>query len=189
MTERAAFEIAVGAILTQNTAWTNVEKALVNLKRAKKLSVQGILTSSTRTLAQLIRPSGYFRQKAKKLKAFAVWLDSRGGSLLRWSKGARVGARTGESALGALRDELLGVHGIGPETADCILLYACGKPSFVIDAYTKRLCASFGVRFRTYSEYQRFFVRALPKSVRVYQEFHALIVMWGKARRTKKPFR
>jgi endonuclease-3 related protein len=127
---QSRFEVIVGAYLTQNTAWTNVEKALDNLRRARLLTIRGIRRTPQTQLEQLIRPAGYFRQKAQRLKTFVSFLDERyGGSL------ARMFARpTGE-----LRDELLALNGVGPETADSILLYAGNHPVFVVDAYTRRI--------------------------------------------------
>jgi endonuclease III related protein len=124
------FEVIVGAYLTQNTAWTNVEKALDNLRQARLLTIDGIRRTRQRRLERLIRPSGYFRQKAQRLKTFIRFLDARyGGSL------ARMFARpTAE-----LRGELLALNGVGPETADSILLYAGSHPVFVVDAYTRRI--------------------------------------------------
>jgi endonuclease-3 related protein len=126
----SCFEVIVGAYLTQNTAWTNVEKALGNLRQERLLTIDGIRRTPERRLGRLIRPSGYFRQKAKRLKAFVSFLDEHhGGSL------ARMFARpTAE-----LRDELLALNGVGPETADSILLYAGNHPVFVVDAYTRRI--------------------------------------------------
>jgi endonuclease III related protein len=124
------FEVIVGAILTQNTAWKNVQKAMAELRRARRLSVAGIRRTPTAQLARLIRPSGYFRQKAGRLKNFVTWLDDAyGGSL------TRMFAQPTEK----LRAELLALNGIGPETADSILLYAGGHPVFVVDAYTRRV--------------------------------------------------
>src|SRR3972149_12314300 len=124
------FEVIVGAILTQNTAWKNVEKAIHNLKKAKVLQSKKMHDLSERELAKLIRPAGYFNIKAKRLKYFLNYLfDNYGGSLNRMFK-----KRTD-----ALRRELLQVNGIGPETADSILLYAGNHPVFVVDAYTKRI--------------------------------------------------
>jgi len=127
---QSRFEVIVGAYLTQNTAWTNVEKALRNLRRERLLTIQGIRRTPQAELEQWIRPSGYFRQKAQRLKTFVRFLDERyGGSL------ARMFARpTAE-----LREELLALHGVGPETADSILLYAGNHPAFVVDAYTRRI--------------------------------------------------
>jgi endonuclease-3 related protein len=125
---QSRFEVIVGAYLTQNTAWTNVEKALANLRAERLLSVRAIRRASLPKLERLIRPAGYFRQKAKRLKLFVTFLDDRyEGSL------ARLFARPTEK----LREELLNLDGIGPETADSILLYAGNHPVFVVDAYTK----------------------------------------------------
>ncbi len=124
------FEVIVGAYLTQNTSWTNVEKALGNLRKARLLTIRGIRRTPQPELEQLIRPAGYFRQKAQRLKTFVSFLDEHyGGSL------ARMFARPAAE----LRDELLALNGIGPETADSILLYAGNHPVFVVDAYTKRI--------------------------------------------------
>lgn len=173
MTEAAAVEIAVGAILTQNTAWGNVQKALINLKRAELLSLPSILTARSSILARVIKPSGYYNQKAIKLKAFAAFVAARGrGKLL---------ALTREPTM-ALRQELLQVHGLGPETADCILLYALGKPVFVIDAYTKRWLAEKGMTCTRYEGYRQFFEKRLPRNVALYKQFHALLVAWGKTK-------
>ena len=127
---QSRFEMIVGAYLTQNTAWTNVEKALAKLRKARLLTIDGVRRTPHPKLAQLIRSSGYFRQKAQRLKTFVRFLDERyGGSL------ARMFARpTAE-----LRGELLALHGVGPETADSILLYAGNHPIFVVDAYTRRI--------------------------------------------------
>lgn len=127
---QSRFEMIVGAYLTQNTAWTNVEKALSNLRRERLLTIDGIRRASTRQLEALIRPSGYFRQKAQRLKTFVSFLDKHyGGSL------SRIFARPTIE----LRNELLALNGVGPETADSILLYAGNHPVFVVDAYTRRI--------------------------------------------------
>ncbi len=176
MTESAAQEIAVGAILTQNTTWDNVKKALIAMKRARVLSLSRIAVLPVRALGILIRPSGYYNQKAKKLKAFAVFVAARGhGRLLSLRSEATM----------PLRAELLKVHGIGPETADSILLYVFGKPTFVVDAYTKRWCALKEIVFRNYEDYRQFFEKHLPRNVQLYQEFHALLVAWGKSSRSR----
>src|SRR5216683_2494926 len=127
---QSRFEVIVGAYLTQNTSWTNVERALGNLRKARLLTIRGIRRTPQPKLEQLIRPAGYFRQKAQRLKTFVSFLDERyGGSF------ARMFARpTAE-----LRDELLALNGVGPETADSILLYAGNHPVFVVDAYTRRI--------------------------------------------------
>jgi endonuclease-3 related protein len=127
---QSRFEVILGAFLTQNTAWTNVEKALANLRAAHLLSAEGIRRAPVSRLEQLIRPSGYFRQKAKRLKLFVEFLDQRySGSLTRL-----FSRPTAE-----LREELLSLNGVGPETADSILLYAGNHPVFVVDAYTRRI--------------------------------------------------
>jgi endonuclease-3 related protein len=127
---QSPWEMIVGAYLTQNTAWTNVEKALANLRVAKLLTIEGIRGARLRKLERLIRPSGYFRQKAQRLKIFVRFLDAcYGGSLTRMF--ARPTAE--------LRNELLALNGVGPETADSILLYAGNHPVFVVDAYTRRI--------------------------------------------------
>jgi len=188
------FEIAVGAILTQNTAWKNVAKAIDNLCQAKALTPTKIVALKKSKLEKLIRPAGYFRQKTKKLKIFSKWLiKNYNGDLRKIFK-----KKTPDT-----RHELLNLWGIGPETADSILLYAGNKPIFVIDAYTRRLCAKFGKHFKTYDEYQRFFTvslrapkgrsnpvaktggllrrpRGLLAMTNLFNEFHALIVASGK---------
>lgn len=127
---QSRIEVIIGAYLTQNTSWTNVEKALGNLRRARLLTIRGIRRTPQPWLEELIRPSGYFRQKAQRLKTFVSFLDTQyGGSL------ARMFARP----TSALRDELLALNGVGPETADSILLYAGNHPVFVVDAYTRRI--------------------------------------------------
>lgn len=172
LSEREQFEICVGAILTQNTAWTNVMKALEALHRARLMDPQTIAGSPQPRLAKFIRSSGYFRQKAKKLKLFARYLvenyDGAVGKLLK-------------KPLSGLREELLALHGVGPETADSMLLYAGGRPAFVVDAYTRRIGVRIGF-FKTqdYRAVQSFFERRLPKSVSLYNEFHALLVALGK---------
>jgi endonuclease-3 related protein len=177
---RTPFEVAVGAILTQNTAWSNVEKAVANLRRAGALSYRGMRALPDRRLATLIRPSGYFNQKAIKLRAFLAWLASRdrGGSVRRGLRGR----------LEEVRGSLLAVRGIGPETADSILLYAGGRPVFVIDAYTRRVLERHGLarRGETYEELRALFERSLPRSVSLYNEYHALFVRLGKERCAKR---
>ena len=127
---QSSFEVIVGAYLTQNTSWTNVEKALINLRKARVLTIRGIRRTPQAELEQLIRPAGYFRQKAQRLKTFVSFLDERyGGSL----------ARMFTRPTAELREELLALNGVGPETADSILLYAGNHPVFVVDAYTRRI--------------------------------------------------
>jgi endonuclease III related protein len=147
-------EVIVGAYLTQNTAWTNVELALRNLRKAKVLSVEGLRKVSLSRLQRLIRPSGYFRQKAARLKTFVAFLDKAyGGSL------DRLFAQPTEQ----LREELLGLNGVGPETADSILLYAGNHPVFVVDAYTRRILDRHGIlpEKTEYEEIRELFQRAL----------------------------
>ena len=148
------FEVIVGAYLTQNTAWTNVERALANLRRAQRLSVEGIRQVRRARLERLIRPSGYFRQKAQRLKTFVAFLDTQyGGSLDEMF--AQPTAK--------LREELLALNGVGPETADSILLYAGNHPVFVVDAYTRRILDRHGIlpQKTEYEEIRRLFQRSL----------------------------
>ena len=131
-----AFEVIVGAYLTQNTAWTNVELALANLRKAGKLNVAGVRSASLEELEQLIRPAGYFRQKARSLKTFVEFLDAQyGGSLERMF----------QQPTPQLRELLLALKGVGPETADSILLYAGNHPVFVVDGYTRRIVERHGL--------------------------------------------
>ncbi len=151
---QSRFEVIVGAYLTQNTAWTNVEKAVGNLRKARLLTVSGIRRTPPPKLEQLIRPAGYFRQKAQRLKTFVSFLDERyGGSL------ARMFARPTTE----LRDELLALNGVGPETADSILLYAGNHPAFVVDAYTRRILERHQIVSSAagYDEIRLLFERAL----------------------------
>lgn len=151
---QSRFEVIVGAYLTQNTAWTNVEKALANLRAARLLSVIGIRRTRLAELERLIRPAGYFRQKAKRLKVFVAFLDNRyDGSL------AKLFAHPTEE----LREELLNLHGVGPETADSILLYAGNHPVFVVDAYTRRILSRHEIlpEKTDYEEIRKLFEQAL----------------------------
>jgi endonuclease III related protein len=178
---RTAFEVIVGAILTQNTSWSNVELAIRNLKREELLTPRAIERVSLAQLARLVRSSGYFRQKAKKLKCFVHFLRSEyGGSLTRMFR----------TPTDLLREKLLSVYGIGPETADSILLYAGKHPVFVVDAYTRRMLErhQLATPSRTYEEIRQLFERNLPGDVALYNEFHALIVRTGKEHcRTRNP--
>jgi endonuclease III related protein len=162
------FEVCVGAILTQNTNWSNVEKAMENLKREGLLSAEALWELDQDRLAELIRPSGFFNVKSARLKDFLGWLLGGYGSLdAMFSGDWRV-----------LREELLAVRGIGHETCDCILLYAGGKPSFVVDAYTRRLFSRLGLVRETdgYEEVRSLFMNALPADSALFNEYHALIV-------------
>ncbi len=170
---KTPFEVIVGAILTQNTAWTNVERAIANLRSAGLLSPAGIEKVPLRRLEALVRSSGYFRQKARKLKAFCKFLRTEyRGSLPRMFR----------TPTPALREKLLSVFGIGPETADSILLYAGGHGVFVVDAYTKRVLLRHGWAGEktTYEEMRWMFERQFPGDARRFNEFHALIVTTGK---------
>ena len=170
LTERQRGEICVGAILTQNTSWTNVERALGRLRESGIRTLADISALSARRLATLIRPAGYFRQKARKLKIFADHAGRRGG-LGRWLAGP----------LAPLREELLGLWGIGPETADSILLYAGRRATLVVDAYTQRLASRLGWwRRAAYAQAQARLAASLPRDADVYAEFHALIVAHAK---------
>lgn len=174
------FEVVVGAILTQSAAWVNVEKAIQNLRAAGVLSPEGLLRVGLDELAGLIHPAGYYNAKARKLKAFVEMLfdrhDGRLDSLFALP-------------LPELRRELLATHGVGQETADSIVLYAAEKPSFVIDAYTRRVFARLGVQPArdNYSSWQRMFSEALPPDVQLFNEYHALIDRHAKTVCRKVP--
>jgi endonuclease III related protein len=170
---QTSFEVIVGAILTQSTAWANVERAITNLRSAGLLTPADLLAVPSQRLAEMVRPSGYFRQKAKKLKAFVRFLQAEyGGSLKRMFEIPTL----------VLREKLLGVHGIGPETADSILLYAGNHPVFVVDAYTHRILERHGISNGKpdYEDVRSFIEDTLPRSPELYNEFHALIVNTGK---------
>ncbi len=167
------FEVAVGAILTQNTAWTNVEKAIANLKAARLLAPRALCGAPLETVEEALRPSGYFRQKALRVRLFAQHLlDRYDGSM----------ARMARSPSGALRAELLALHGIGPETADDILLYACNRPVFVVDTYTRRILGRHGVAPHDigYEPLRALFEQNLETDTGLFMEFHGLIVWTGK---------
>jgi len=165
------FEIMVGAVLTQNTAWANVERAIANLKRARALSPEAILGARPKWLANWLKPSGYFNVKAKRLKAMCRWLMEQGG--------VRALARLDTHGL---RHGLLSVNGIGPETADDIVLYAFERPVFVIDAYTRRIFTRLGhIRGdEGYETVRQLFENKLGADVQVFNEYHAVIVTHGK---------
>lgn len=172
------FEIVLGAVLTQNTAWSNVDKALVNLKALVPLTPAALAALPDPILAQAIRPSGYYNQKVIKIRNLLAWLRGYSGAD---SSDASLNFLRGES-LEALRASLLGVKGVGPETADSILLYALKLPSFVVDAYTWRLLRRHGFvgEEADYYEMRDLFIAALPEDVAVYNECHALIVRLGQ---------
>jgi len=170
----------VGAILTQSAAWQNVEKAIVNLKTAGVMSPAAIRDTPQSELAQLIHSTGYYNAKAAKLKAFVTWL-----AVAYHDDHEKMFA----ADTAALRSELLAVHGVGPETADSILLYAGNKPVFVIDAYTRRIFSRLGLTPAedTYGNYQALFSINLPQDTRLFNEYHALIVRHAKEHCRKQP--
>ncbi len=167
------FEVAVGAILTQNTNWGNVAKAIAVLKGRDLLEPRALLDLPEAELAQLIRPAGYYNVKARRLKNFLGFLAGRYGNSLE---------TMAEDEVERLRPALLGVKGIGPETADSILLYALHKPTFVVDAYTFRILSRHHLidEACSYEELQGLFMEHLPSEVPLYQEYHALLVSLGK---------
>jgi len=166
------FEVIVGAILTQSAAWGNVEKAITNLKSAEALSAKTLRQISLPELARLIHPCGYYNAKALKLKTFAHWLVGYDDNLDKL-----FAADTCH-----LRQQLLSVHGVGPETADSIILYAANKPIFVIDAYTRRIVNRIGLApdRNSYAAYQELFMNNLPADTRLFNEYHALLVCLAK---------
>lgn len=175
------FEVMVGAILTQNTAWTNVERAIANLRQARALDPEAIVRASPERLAEWIRPSGYFNVKAQRLKGLCDWYLEQGGhgALRRWPTAA-------------LRSALLAVKGVGPETADDIVLYAFDRPVFVVDTYTRRIFERLGLLEAGlgYDAVQRRFHDELGEdgeAVALFNEYHALIVEHGKHRCRKRP--
>jgi endonuclease-3 related protein len=175
-----SFEVAVGAILTQNTNWGNVEKAIVNLKKERKLHADALHKLPIDRLAALIRPAGYFNIKAGRLKHFV-------DLLMREYHGSMATMKKEETD--AIRDKLLSVNGIGPETADSIVLYALGKPVFVIDAYTKRVLSRHNIldHDSSYEKFQALFHSNLGKDVQLFNEYHALIVRVAKEHCRTKP--
>lgn len=174
------FEVMVGAILTQQTTWGNAEKATSSLKKAKALSPEAIRRLKLPEIARLIRPSGYYNAKALKLKSLARWLGEYYDDQLD---------KLSSSSTPELRQQLLSIHGIGPETADSILLYAAGKPVFVIDAYTRRILNRIGLapHGNSYAAYQSLFMDNLPADARLFNEYHALLVHLAKDVCRKKP--
>ena len=167
------FEVIVGAILTQNTNWQNVAKAIDNLKEARVLTPQKLHSLPIDRLARLIRPSGYFNIKAKRLKSFLDFLFKNYQGKLE---------KMFVQPLDELRQEILSVKGVGPETADSILLYAGGYPIFVVDAYTKRIFSRQKLLSEDagYHQVQELFTQSLKKDVQLFNEYHALIVRLGK---------
>ena len=170
---REPFEVIVGAILTQSAAWGNVEKAIANLRVAGALSPRALRRLSLSRLAKLVYPCGYYNAKALKLKSFAFWL----GNHYNDDLDSLFANDTGE-----LRQQLLSVHGIGRETADSIMLYAAGKPIFVIDAYTRHVISRIGLAPEkdSYGAYQALFMQNLPPDTQLFNEYHALLVGLAK---------
>lgn len=173
------FEVCIGAILTQNTAWSNVEKAIQSLKEENLLTEHEIAKANLAQIETAITPSGFYRQKAKRLKEFAEYVVKNYGNVEKMLI----------QPTGMLRRELLTLNGIGPETADSILLYAANKPIFVVDAYTKRIGSRIGWfdENSSYEEVQEFFTTNIKPNAKTYNEFHALIVKLAKDNCRKKP--
>ena len=179
------FEIIVGAILTQNTAWSNVEKALANLKSKNVLDIEKIVKINIKDLQNMVKPSGFFNQKANRVKNIATYLHNNYNDDLDYFFNRE---------LKDVREELLSLNGIGPETADSILLYAGNMPIFVVDAYTKRICKRLPLNTNiSYDEIQQYFEEDLCKEyskkerTQVYNELHALIVILAKNQCKTKP--
>jgi endonuclease-3 related protein len=170
---REPFEVIVGAILTQSAAWVNVEKAIANLKAASALSPAALRRLPHAEVARLVHPCGYYNVKARKLQAFAHWLGEHYHDSLE-----KLFARD----MASLREQLLAIYGIGEETADSIILYAANKPAFVIDAYTRRIINRLGMApdGNSYKAYQEFFMANLPSDIRLFNEYHALLVCLAK---------
>ncbi len=175
-----AFEVAVGAVLTQNTSWANVEKAITSLKKHNTLSARALRNITHKRLASLIRPCGYYNIKAKRLKNFIDFLFTHYKGNINTMK---------KNPPEVIRGELLGINGIGPETADSILLYALDKPVFVVDAYTRRITECLGMTTpeSSYDEIRALFTKNLPRSVKLFNEYHALIVTHCKEACKVKP--
>ena len=175
---RTRFEMILGALLTQNTSWSNVERALGNLRRRGLLSPEKLAQVPASRLAGLLRPAGYFRQKSRYVRQFVRHLNGRNGGVPDSGSVTRLLRGPTEK----LREELLALPGIGPETADSILLYAANRPVFVIDAYTRRVLARHGLANEnaSYDELQDFFHRNLPGDTQLFNEYHAQLVAVGK---------
>ena len=173
------FEVIVGAILTQQTSWNNVEKAINNLKKENLLDSKKIRDIKNEKLEKLIQSSGYYRQKTKKLKNFMNFL---------WKNYDGNLEKLFDQPIPKLREQLLSVNGIGKETADSIILYAANKPIFVIDTYTVRIFNRIGItQEKDYDKLQQLFQKNLSQDAQLFNEFHALIVKLGKDHCKKKP--
>lgn len=178
LTERQKLEICIGAILTQNTSWKNVEIAIVNLNKENLIDIRKIKKVDKKKLARLIKSSGYYNQKAIKVKTFAKYVaENYKGNLKEFFR----------KDVERLRKELLTIKGIGNETADSIILYAANKPIFVVDAYTKRIFKRLGYKEETYEELQNLFMENLEKDTNLFNEYHALLVELGKKICKTKP--
>lgn len=179
LNEEDCVEICVGAILTQNTSWKNAAKALEKLRAQKLLSLKRIANIEEKKLSKLIQNSGYFNQKTKKLKIFCKYVLEKYGTLAKLFEQPNA------------REELLSLWGIGPETADSMLLYAGQKPVFVIDAYTKRIMARLGFCKAdvSYNELQGLFHKNLPREHKLFNEYHALLVEHAKCNAKKAHLR
>lgn len=179
LSDDECFEISSGAILTQNVSWKNVEKAIINLKKNNLLNPYKINDLDFEFVSNLIRSTGYYKQKTIKLKNFSKWIIEKGGSLKKiFNKTQPL----------QLRNMLLSINGIGKETADSILLYAAYIPFFIIDAYTKRLINRvLNIELTDYDELQNLFHKSIEKDFKIYNEFHALIVQHSKNFCRKEP--
>lgn len=173
---KTPYEVLVGAVLTQNTAWSNVEKAIANF--GDSLSPEAVAKADRAELTEIIRPAGFFNQKADYLKAVTAWYAQYGYDA----------ATVQREPFAKLRAELLSTKGVGPETADSMLLYAFGFPTFVVDAYTIRLCGRYPIEAgKGYAPVKAHFESILPQSAEIYNRFHALIVINAKEHCRKKP--
>lgn len=176
--DKQRFEIIIGAILTQNTNWKNVEKALYNLSKNGLIDIKKIGKVSQKRLGGLIKPAGYYNQKAERLKIIANYiLDKYKGDINKFFK----------KNIWDLRAELLAIKGIGPETADSITLYSAEKPIFVIDGYTKRIFERLGFKAKDYDGWQNLFMDNLKHDLDLFKEYHALLVELGKRNCKTKP--
>jgi endonuclease-3 related protein len=160
------FEVVVGALLTQQTKWNNVEQAILNLKEQSLIEPERLASANSRTIEELVRCTGFYHQKAKRLKRVAEYFSSHGDAVF-------------DRPVEQLRKDLLGLNGIGEETADSIILYAANKPKFVIDAYTRRILGCLGIS-GNYNALQQKFENELEIDVELFKEYHALIVEYGK---------
>jgi endonuclease-3 related protein len=165
---KSKFEIIIGAILTQQTSWKQVEKAIENLRKAHLLNPMTLSVEKIKSIENCVKPAGFYKQKARRIKKFSKYLIKKYSTVNKFLKSVT-------------RGELLELDGIGKETADSILLYAANKPTFIADAYTFRIINRvLGYNFKSYSELQKFFEDQIPRNVKLFNEFHALIIELGK---------